>query len=862
MSSLISAAKGFVKKGLSCIAADAMKSPSVPSWKQFQERIATIEELQDQFNNPRSKGIAIICGKVSGGLEVIDVDTKYDLTGELFNNLMLLITDADLVGKLLVIETRSGGYHLYYRCTEIGRNQKLAERETSEDERKKNPNIKHVAIIETRGEGGYVIAPPSEGYKKLSGELSEITPTERNTVLTICRSFNELVIEEAKPKEVKEKASSYSVTPWEDYNNRGADHMLQLLEKHGWERVDRKNTKDKIRFKRPGSENAISGDYHTGLNLFMVFTVNSPFEPQKGYKPSGVFTILECNGDFKEAARRLSDMGYGEKRQHYGKLERQIFQKKLEGYSKEDLVKIIAKDGKKTEEEATADLEQMEKQWGETICAFWDVLIDADNKKKIVINKTRFIDFLHTVGGFGLYFYDKNSTIFRIVRVRDGLAEESSTEQMKKFLIEYIDGLPDNFDNGTTPEALKELLVTRYATLFNEGFLEFLPHINLDLLRDDRECSFFPFRNGVIVIDKDKVKIKTYSEVNKIIWRSQVIDFDINVDQNFDPETCEFYKFISLISSEESERLYYCLTIIGYLLHRFKDPGRPWAVILAEETENEKDGGGTGKGIFVKALSKLLNTAEINGKGFTPDKNFVWQRVSIQTQLIAIQDCDKNIDFEKFNSTITEGMAVEKKNKDELFISYPDAGKFLFTTNYSINIKGNHGKRRSKVFEFAPFFSPANKPDDYFKHLLFDDWDNDEWNRFYNLMFFCLSIYLDKGVMEIVSSDKLLRKQVRNQWGDEFLEWFDHYRGNGCMSWKPFKELYSNFMIENDFEKKDYSQKRFKKALESSGELLQYRVETKRNWNAAGQHEVKMFKKGVYDEENRVETPDSNAMFK
>ena len=37
-------------------------------------------------------------------------------------------------------------------------------------------------------------------------------------------------------------------------------------------------------------------------------------------------------------------------------------------------------------------------------------------------------------------------------------------------------------------------------------------------------------------------------------------------------------------------------------------------MILAEETEKEANGGGTGKGIFVKALGYLLNIVRVDGK--------------------------------------------------------------------------------------------------------------------------------------------------------------------------------------------------------------------------------------------------------
>lgn len=200
--------------------------------------------------------------------------------------------------------------------------------------------------------------------------------------------------------------------------------------------------------------------------------------------------------------------------------------------------------------------------------------------------------------------------------------------------------------------------------------------------------------------------------------------------------------------------------------------------------------------------------------------------------------------LKKYNSQITEGSTVEKKNKDELFIDYKDSPKFAFTTNYSLNIKGNHGKRRSRVFEFAQFFGPQNTPLEFFKHLLFEDWDKDEWNRFYNLMFFAVSTYLENGIKEISASEKMKRKQIKLSFGEEFLEWFTDYSGNGCNSWKPFRELYNNFMLENDFDKKDYSQKRFKKAIEIGSETMNFLCETRKNRAAENRTEIRVLKNG------------------
>jgi hypothetical protein len=110
-------------------------------------------------------------------------------------------------------------------------------------------------------------------------------------------------------------------------------------------------------------------------------------------------------------------------------------------------------------------------------------------------------------------------------------------------------------------------------------------------------------------------------------------------------------------------------------------------------------------------------------------------------------------------------------------------------------------------------------------------------------MFFCLSLYLAGGIKELATSEKFKRKQIKLNFSDMFLEWFDEYSKNGCAEWKPFKEMYNNFMIENDLEKKEYSQKKFKKGLEIASETFDFLLETRRNRAANNQHENRMCKK-------------------
>ena len=151
----------------------------------------------------------------------------------------------------------------------------------------------------------------------------------------------------------------------------------------------------------------------------------------------------------------------------------------------------------------------------------------------------------------------------------------------------------------------------------------------------------------------------------------------------------------------------------------------------------------------------------------------------------------------------------------------------IFTTNYTIPNNGNHAKRRQKVFEFSNYFSVKHTPMDEFGHKLFDDWDKDEWNRFYNLLFHSVSDYLEHGVTEVPMSDKLIRKQIRVQFGEEFLEYYLGLKEE-FGQWITHERLYNDFLAFCNFDKKEYSSKRFTKAVEETTKLLGYSFEVTR----------------------------------
>ncbi len=123
---------------------DGSKSPAVDTWKDYMRRLPTDDELHLWFASGELVGIAIICGAVSGGLEVIDFDDILAYQAWLDDP---NIRDKADWRALPRVKTPSGGMHIYIRRNGIGSSRKLAKDE------------KGRTLIEVKAEGGYVLAP-------------------------------------------------------------------------------------------------------------------------------------------------------------------------------------------------------------------------------------------------------------------------------------------------------------------------------------------------------------------------------------------------------------------------------------------------------------------------------------------------------------------------------------------------------------------------------------------------------------------------------------------------------------------------------------------------------------------------------
>jgi hypothetical protein len=310
------AAIAYYRAGLTIIPLklDGSKAPAIGGWGELQKKRPAEEQVRELFDG-RDVGIAILGGATSGGLEIVDFETAEIF--EEWSELMEAIAPG-LVAKLPRVKTPNG-FHLYFRSPCAEGNQVLAR---SKDKiAGKNSNV----VIETRGEGGYVVAPPSPPSVHASGkpythaggpkisQVPTITADERKTLMDAARGFNEVA---ERQRETRQAVGKVAVgRPGDDFDSR-AD-WRSILEPHGWHAV--RSRGDRIYWRRPGKKDSgISAT--TGFVLdrqgLYVFSSNAPpFDAGRAYSKFSAYGLLSHGGDYATAARAVSRMGYGEKQQ-------------------------------------------------------------------------------------------------------------------------------------------------------------------------------------------------------------------------------------------------------------------------------------------------------------------------------------------------------------------------------------------------------------------------------------------------------------------------------------------------------------------------------------------------------------------
>jgi hypothetical protein len=376
--------------------------------------------------------------------------------------------------------------------------------------------------------------------------------------------------------------------------------------------------------------------------------------------------------------------------------------------------------------------------------------------------------------------YDLNAKEFVFIRIENNTVEQVEVWHIKDFILKTLENWGESMVYNVIAKNSK----------MRKDYLNYLDARQIVWLEDTKTESYVFYRNNAVRVTSSGMEVMDYSSLNGYIWKSQKKDRDFQIS-DYD---CDAATFVKNVCNNDTNRIRSYCSGLGYLLHSYKDMSKMPAVILTDEIISQEPCGGSGKGLTMKMIGQIRTMEVFDGKNFNTGKSFPWQRVGLDTQVILIDDVPKNFDFEKLFSIITEGIPIEKKNMQEIYLSFKESPKVAINTNTVIKGESTSHQRRKFELELYPHYTIDKQPIDDFGRAFFDGWDNVEWLRFDNFMLNCLRLYLKEGLIVPKYVNLKYKKlevgthQFFPAWAEDNLHRGQQYKRN---------DILDSFKIEN-----------------------------------------------------------------
>lgn len=515
---------------------------------------------------------------------------------------------------------------------------------------------------------------------------------------------------------------------------------------------------------------------------------------------------------------------------------------------------------------------------------FWDEFY-TKTEKKFKFRNTQFYNFLK-LNGFGRIKDDYTKEGYHFVHVDGNI--------IKKILPVEIESFVHNFlKERQAAIPLRDLV---YAQQLSVAKLNKLDTFNIDFSSEDRDHQYMFFDNAVLEVSAEEIKMKRRGEIDKYIWEKKKHEHNIfltekhftikkdvhgNEDitvhktdnwyfnfltnasrihwrneletslENYKPEEKEAYiianKFNiagpNLTTEEKYEQKLHLINkiyAIGYMLHTFKSPQKPWAVYAMDNklADINESHGGSGKSVFQKGLQQILkNNHYIPGRD--PKKtsdDFITHGITPDTDYVLTDDCHQYLDYGFFFSWITGDLEVNNKNGLRFVIPFDDVPKLCFSSNYPPNNLDPSLARRLLYIVFSDYYhfnlndeynESRAVSDDFEGKSLFKDFDEFQWNMFYNFCAECISFFLSREEKVNPPMNNVTMRNLLNEMGVHFKEWADVffqktdttnialYLDRVFIKEKAFEDLKQKTGLK-------YSSTKFKKSLKAYSEFKEW----------------------------------------
>jgi len=368
-----------------------------------------------------------------------------------------------------------------------------------------------------------------------------------------------------------------------------------------------------------------------------------------------------------------------------------------------------------------------------------------------------------------------------LVRLENKKAYQVGPKEIRRICWDYIDTEYEFTDAEERRQVKAEF--QRNKSFFSKDNLDLLPSLDMKECRDTKEMSYLFFNDCFLEVSAATTVLKDYATLEGFVFETDIckINFKPSLKDSSVPLSeirpeGEFFEFVQDLTKNANKTineksLESLISIIGYLVHRHKDPANAKAIIFMDTYKDGNANGGTGKSLLTKGIARVRESAFQDGKYFASSDRFAFSHVNYGTRILIIDDVPKNFEFEKIFPLITEKAVIERKYENKFIVPFEDSPKIVITTNYTVEGKGSSHKRRKVEFILSEAFNSEYSPEDKFGHLLLIEWDDREWHKYYRFIIFCVQEFLKKGLIE--PSFNVAERKLKMEVSPEFMDFLD-----------------------------------------------------------------------------------------
>lgn len=316
--------------------------------------------------------------------------------------------------------------------------------------------------------------------------------------------------------------------------------------------------------------------------------------------------------------------------------------------------------------------------------------------------------------------------------------------------------LKDNINEfGNTFDAVANIIAKENFSVVKQGFY-LIPQIELKYYSDTKSTFGLPFKNGFFEFNSIDIVRKEYSDVkgffapHKIQSREFKYTDEIGMFEQFLTRVAICREVANtadtVIINREFQKMF------GYLCHTYKSQTNAPCIILTDEDANDENrNGGRGKTIVTKAISEVLTTMLKGGNEFDASYTHVFADLEKKHKVYIIDDVPAGFKYDDLYTNILGGISCQRKGLKAELIEFEDSSKFLITSNWVVRYdeKNASTNRRFLEFKFSDYYNQHHTPKDDFECTFFEDWNAEEWSKFYSFVFRCVKLFLADGLTQI-----------------------------------------------------------------------------------------------------------------